>query len=84
MLHHQPQILSPLPEMNSQSPTDSGLRARKMSAGGNRSWSEEEVWFLSMFTNLTPFSNISPGKLPPPDPHAKDALQAYCCTPQED
>lgn len=43
MLHHQPQILSPLPEMNSQSPDSSSLRARKMSAGGNRSWSEEEV-----------------------------------------
>ncbi|EMD95541.1 hypothetical protein COCC4DRAFT_156026 [Bipolaris maydis ATCC 48331] len=47
MLHHQPQILSPLPEMNSQSPTDSSnLRARKMSAGGNRSWSEEEENYL--------------------------------------
>jgi hypothetical protein len=47
MLHHQPQILSPLPEMNSQSSTDpSGVRARKMSAGGNRSWSEEEENYL--------------------------------------
>ncbi|EOA86719.1 hypothetical protein ACJQWK_08892 [Exserohilum turcicum] len=47
MLHHQPQILSPLPEMNSQSPSDaSNLRARKMSAGGNRSWSEEEENYL--------------------------------------
>lgn len=45
MLHHQPQILSPLPEMNSQS-QDSSLRARKMSAGGNRSWSEEEETYL--------------------------------------
>lgn len=44
MLHHQPQILSPLPEMHSrESPDPSSLRARKMSAGGNRSWSEEEV-----------------------------------------
>lgn len=43
MLHHQPQILSPLPEMGSQSPNGSALRARKMSAAGNRSWSEEEV-----------------------------------------
>lgn len=46
MLHHQPQILSPLPEMNSQSPDPSSLRARKMSAGGNRSWSEEEENYL--------------------------------------
>lgn len=44
MLHHQPQILSPLPEMNSSDP--SGVRARKMSAGGNRSWSEEEENYL--------------------------------------
>lgn len=44
MLHHQPQILSPLPEMHSrESPDPSSLRARKISAGGNRSWSEEEV-----------------------------------------
>lgn len=43
MLHHQPQILSPLPEMGSQNPNASGLRARKMSVAGNRSWSEEEV-----------------------------------------
>ncbi|KAH6862629.1 hypothetical protein AA0119_g10020 [Alternaria tenuissima] len=46
MMHHQPQILSPLPEMNSQSPDSSSLRARKMSAGGNRSWSEEEETYL--------------------------------------
>lgn len=46
MLHHQPQILSPLPEMNSQSADPSSLRARKMSAGGNRSWSEEEETYL--------------------------------------
>lgn len=46
MLHHQPQILSPLPEMGSQSPNASGLRARKMSAAGNRSWSEEEENYL--------------------------------------
>ncbi|KAF2278940.1 uncharacterized protein EI97DRAFT_223751 [Westerdykella ornata] len=45
MLHHQPQVLSPLPEMNSQS-SDASLRARKMSAGGNRSWSEEEENYL--------------------------------------
>ncbi|KAF1916568.1 hypothetical protein BDU57DRAFT_236861 [Ampelomyces quisqualis] len=46
MLHHQPQILSPLPEMNSQSSDPSSLRARKLSAGGNRSWSEEEESYL--------------------------------------
>ncbi|KAF1837117.1 hypothetical protein BDW02DRAFT_181074 [Decorospora gaudefroyi] len=46
MLHHQPQILSPLPEIKSQSPDPSSLRARKMSAGGNRSWSEEEESYL--------------------------------------
>ncbi|KAF1943826.1 hypothetical protein EJ02DRAFT_399893 [Clathrospora elynae] len=46
MLHHQPQILSPLPEMNSQSPDPSNPRTRKMSAGGNRSWSEEEETYL--------------------------------------
>ncbi|CAA9961154.1 hypothetical protein CFE70_004528 [Pyrenophora teres f. teres 0-1] len=47
MLHHQPQVLSPLHEMNSQSPSDtSNLRSRKMSAGGNRSWSEEEETYL--------------------------------------
>ncbi|KAJ4299580.1 hypothetical protein N0V90_004826 [Kalmusia sp. IMI 367209] len=45
MLHHQPQILSPLAEMDSHSPSSS-LRARKMSAGGNRSWSEEEENYL--------------------------------------
>jgi hypothetical protein len=43
MLHHQPQILSPLNEMDSHSSSMSNLRARKMSSGGNRSWSEEEV-----------------------------------------
>ncbi|KAL5116324.1 hypothetical protein ACEQ8H_005782 [Pleosporales sp. CAS-2024a] len=46
MLHHQPQILSPLPEMNTQSPDHANLRARKMSAAGNRSWSEEEENYL--------------------------------------
>ncbi|KAF1955129.1 hypothetical protein CC80DRAFT_113053 [Byssothecium circinans] len=47
MLHHQPQILSPLAEMGSHSPTSSSLRARKMSSsGGNRSWSEEEENYL--------------------------------------
>lgn len=47
MLHHQPQVLSPLAEMDSQSPNTSSLRARKMSsAGGNRSWSEEEENYL--------------------------------------
>ncbi|KAF2852452.1 hypothetical protein T440DRAFT_28507 [Plenodomus tracheiphilus IPT5] len=46
MMHHQPQILSPLPEMNSQPTDPSSLRARKMSAGGNRSWSEEEETYL--------------------------------------
>ncbi|KAJ4985602.1 hypothetical protein SVAN01_08877 [Stagonosporopsis vannaccii] len=46
MLHHQPQILSPLPEMASQSSDGSSLRARKMSAAGNRSWSEEEENYL--------------------------------------
>ncbi|KAF2469035.1 uncharacterized protein BDR25DRAFT_264186 [Lindgomyces ingoldianus] len=46
MLHHQPQILSPLNEMDSQSTSSSSLRARKMSAGGNRSWSEEEENYL--------------------------------------
>ncbi|KAF2010528.1 hypothetical protein BU24DRAFT_356749 [Aaosphaeria arxii CBS 175.79] len=45
MLHHQPQILSPLNEMDSQS-NSSSLRARKMSSGGNRSWSEEEENYL--------------------------------------
>ncbi|KAF2186481.1 hypothetical protein K469DRAFT_686883 [Zopfia rhizophila CBS 207.26] len=44
MLHHQPQILSPLNEMDSHS--SSSLRARKMSTGGNRSWSEEEENYL--------------------------------------
>lgn len=42
MLHHQPQILSPLAEMDTHS-SSSSIRVRKMSAGGNRSWSEEEV-----------------------------------------
>lgn len=46
MMHHQPQILSPLVEMDSQSTNASSLRARKMSAGGNRSWSEEEENYL--------------------------------------
>jgi hypothetical protein len=46
MLHHQPQILSPLPEMNNQSSEAPSLRARKMSAAGNRSWSEEEENYL--------------------------------------
>ncbi|KAF9690676.1 hypothetical protein EKO04_011513 [Ascochyta lentis] len=46
MLHHQPQILSPLPEMGAQTSNTSGLRARKMSAAGNRSWSEEEENYL--------------------------------------
>ncbi|KAF2265537.1 hypothetical protein CC78DRAFT_186704 [Lojkania enalia] len=46
MLHHQPQILSPLAEMDPQSTNASSLRARKMSAGGNRSWSEEEENYL--------------------------------------
>ncbi|KAF2875882.1 hypothetical protein BDV95DRAFT_603282 [Massariosphaeria phaeospora] len=46
MLHHQPQILSPLVEMDSQAPNASSLRARKMSVGGNRSWSEEEENYL--------------------------------------
>ncbi|KAF2002163.1 hypothetical protein P154DRAFT_544718 [Amniculicola lignicola CBS 123094] len=46
MLHHQPQILSPLAEMGSESSNSSSLRARKMSAGGNRSWSEEEENYL--------------------------------------
>jgi hypothetical protein len=46
MLHHQPQILSPLVESHAQSASSSSLRARKMSAGGNRSWSEEEEHYL--------------------------------------
>ncbi|KAF2644424.1 hypothetical protein P280DRAFT_171215 [Massarina eburnea CBS 473.64] len=47
MLHHQPQILSPLAEMDPHASSTSGLRARKMSsAGGNRSWSEEEENYL--------------------------------------
>ncbi|KAF2439852.1 hypothetical protein P171DRAFT_113664 [Karstenula rhodostoma CBS 690.94] len=45
MLHHQPQILSPLAEMDTHT-SSSSLRARKMSAGGNRSWSEEEENYL--------------------------------------
>ncbi|KAF1968055.1 hypothetical protein BU23DRAFT_572731 [Bimuria novae-zelandiae CBS 107.79] len=47
MLHHQPQILSPLAEMDSHS-SSSSLRARKLSAGGNRSWSEEETRMQKM------------------------------------
>lgn len=46
MLHHQPQILSPLAEVDSHSSSVSSLRARKMSSGGNRSWSEEEENYL--------------------------------------
>jgi hypothetical protein len=82
MLHHQPQILSPLPEMNSQSPDPSALRARKMSAGGNRSWSEEEVGATVQF--VVAQTNTFAGELPPSDPYAEDALQAYCSAPQED
>jgi hypothetical protein len=82
MLHHQPQILSPLPEMNSQSSDPSSLRARKMSAGGNRSWSEEEVR-IAISTILRPLTALE-GDLLASDPYAKDAIQAHCCTPQED
>ncbi|CAI6334721.1 unnamed protein product [Periconia digitata] len=47
MLPHQPQILSPLAEMDTHSSSTSSLRARKMStSGGNRSWSEEEENYL--------------------------------------
>ena len=55
MLHHQPQILSPLVEMDTHS-SSSSLRARKMSAGGNRSWSEEEVCGINqgVVQRLTP------------------------------
>jgi hypothetical protein len=53
-----------------------------MSAGGNRSWSEEEVGATVQF--LVAQTNTFPGELPPSDPHAEDALQAYRCTPQED
>ncbi|KAF2748311.1 hypothetical protein M011DRAFT_493701 [Sporormia fimetaria CBS 119925] len=48
MLQHQPQILSPLPEMNTSASDASSLRARKMNAGGNRSWSEEETRMQKM------------------------------------
>ncbi|KAF2124358.1 hypothetical protein P153DRAFT_302087 [Dothidotthia symphoricarpi CBS 119687] len=46
MLHHQPQVLSPLVETHSQSPNATSVRPRKMSAAGNRSWSEEEETYL--------------------------------------
>ncbi|KAF2708067.1 hypothetical protein K504DRAFT_456125 [Pleomassaria siparia CBS 279.74] len=47
MLHHQPQILSPLVESHAQAATQSiRNNNRKMSAGGNRSWSEEEEHYL--------------------------------------
>ncbi|KAL1798255.1 hypothetical protein ACET3X_002292 [Alternaria dauci] len=60
MMHHQPQILSPLPEMNSQSPDPSSLRARKMSAGGNRSWSEdEETYLLQTRMQKMPYKHIA-------------------------
>ncbi|KAF2205499.1 hypothetical protein GQ43DRAFT_362202 [Delitschia confertaspora ATCC 74209] len=44
MLQHNPHVLSPLSEMETHS--SSNLRARKMSTGGNRSWSEEEENYL--------------------------------------
>ncbi|KAI8932287.1 hypothetical protein NX059_010483 [Plenodomus lindquistii] len=60
MMHHQPQILSPLPEMNSQSADQSSLRARKMSAGGNRSWSdEEETYLLQTRMQKMPYKHIA-------------------------
>ncbi len=57
MLHHQPQILSPLAEAGSHSTHTSSLRARKMSVGGNRSWSEEEV--RSRCSGRQTFTNMS-------------------------
>ena len=71
MLHHTPQVLSPLSEMDPHN--SSNLRARKMSTGGNRSWSEEEVWFFSLEFHAH-FTDIVIGELSPPNPHAEDAL----------
>jgi hypothetical protein len=53
-----------------------------MSAGGNRSWSEEEVRLTISVKSA--IANIVSGELSSSDPHAEDAIQAHCCTPQED